>query len=186
MKNRLSVTGPVLSILVVMACLPASAGAEIYLWLGGEIKGEVQDDGHTDWIEIYSIHEDVSSSASSAIGDSRTSGTASFQDIVLTKPLDVSSPAIRQSLASGRHFNQVTIELEKPANDSRCVYLKYELEDVLITSVTLSGGSDNSVPTESLSLAFSKIKWIYSRSDNKFDCTPTSEAGWDLAANRPL
>jgi type VI secretion system secreted protein Hcp len=185
MNTRKPVAGLVLFLLIGIAVLPGMAHAAAYMKLG-EIKGEATDDRHRDWIVIQSIQEGISIPISSVIDSKdRTVSRAEFSDIRVGKALDISSPLIRKALASGELINKVEIELLSSNEPDACVYLKYDIDDVLISSVSLSGDSD-SLPTEIVTLVFGKIRWIYSRQDKSGVCTKASEAGWDLEADKPL
>jgi type VI secretion system secreted protein Hcp len=75
------------------------------------------------------------------------------------KVADKTSPLLFDDCVTGNYLKTVEIIYDKPVGDQQEDYFKIHMEDALITSVQLSGSSEN--PMESISFAFSKIKVSY-------------------------
>ena len=75
------------------------------------------------------------------------------------KVLDKTSPLLFDDCVTGNYLNKVDIIYDKPMGDNQEDYFKIHMENALITSIQLSGSSEN--PVESISFAFSKIKVSY-------------------------
>ena len=102
----------------------------------------------------------------SFVGSSKSTGAgagrASFNEFVITKQVDKSSPKLALACATGKHFPKVTITLRK-AGGTKQQYLTYTLTNAIISSYQTGGSGHNVTPTESLSLNFTKIQFTYSK-----------------------
>jgi len=175
----------VLTILAVVLSLPLPAGAGAFLQLGN-IKGEATDRDHVDWIDILAVSESISSSVNiGSIGGGAGAGKVQFGPLQLVKQLDISSVELRSNLAAGTRFDDAVIEFTNTGADKIRVYFRYELKNVYISSVSLSA-SGNDVPTESFSLVFGSIKWIYTPDGKDGSAKPPVDAGWDISTGKPL
>jgi type VI secretion system secreted protein Hcp len=96
--------------------------------------------------------------AGSSGGEAR-SGRANVSDVSIMKVLDKTSPLLFDHCVSGDYLKKVDILYDKPMGSAQEDYFKIHMEDALITSVQLSGSSEN--PMESVSFAFSKVKVSY-------------------------
>ena len=148
------------------------------------IDGESTDDKHQKWIEILSYSHGVSQPVSgvSATGG-RTGGRADFADFSITKTVDNATPDLNIYCAKGTHIPKVELELCLATGDKHN-FLKYTLEDVIISSVAPSGaagGSDK--PMEAMSFAYGKIKWEYTPIDHTGKAGSTTGRTWDLEKN---
>jgi type VI secretion system secreted protein Hcp len=147
------------------------------------INGESTDENHKDWIEILSYSHGVEIPVSGTGGGGIT-GPSVHEDIVVVKELDKSSPKLYLHCCQGQRLNQVIMELCKSAGD-RPRFLKYELHDVIVTSVRPGGSSDGDpIPTEEVTLNYGKIEWTYTEIDPTTG-DPVGDVGtwWDRASN---
>jgi type VI protein secretion system component Hcp len=125
-----------------VAPAPAIAAADVYMKIG-TIEGESTDEGRNGWIDLLSV--------SAAIDRSNdANGRAA---VVPGKP-SCSPLLIRKTVMTLKSFPSVDIEFVRAGNPSQ-VYLKFELENVQITSYQFNGAADTA--TESLALNFSKM-----------------------------
>jgi type VI secretion system secreted protein Hcp len=92
-------------------------------------------------------------------GGEARSGRANVSDVTIMKVLDKTSPLLFDDCVTGNYLKKVDIIYDKPMGDSQEDYFKIHMEDALITSIQLSGSSEN--PVESISFAFSKVKVSY-------------------------
>jgi type VI secretion system secreted protein Hcp len=122
----------------------------------GDIKGEATDANHLEWSVAHSVAFEVDRSGG-------TNSDATFGDLVCVKLLDKSSPKLMEACAKGTFFPEATFDLTRtlPGGEER-PYLRYKLNDVLVTSYSLGGGSDsNDIPTEEVSFVYEEIKVSY-------------------------
>ena len=95
-----------------------------------------------------------------ATGGGGGAGKVGVHDLSITKKVDKASPKLSLACAAGTHFKKVTITLRRAGK----IYLTYNLTDVLISSVQVSGsGAGQDVPLESISLNFAKIAFQYTK-----------------------
>lgn len=170
------------SILLFLVALPADAG--IYMQIDG-LPGNSRVAGHEDWIEILSVSESISRPAPSA-GSTRRRASAVFEDIGVSKNLDLTSPKLREALAQGRVYPRVFIELTATCSGGpEQTYFTYQLTNAQLTSVSLKGMSGGDRPTEELTLNFEEIKWTYQIFNN--DCSEGGkvEATWNVGTGSP-
>jgi len=180
MNIRATATRIILTLFLGCALLPGAASAAAYLKIDG-VDGESKDRDHDKWIDILSIKEALSVPASTSVDGGRTRASAVLEDIVLSKEIDRTSPTLRDKLARGEVISTVMIELTSTYGEARQTYFKYELRNVLITSVSLSGTADSeSVPVEELSLKYEEIKWTYTEYDDAGSKIGDVEAQWNV------
>lgn len=135
---------------------------DAYLKLEG-INGEATRSGFEKHIEIYSFSWGVSNPATiGTAGSGGGAGKASLSSFNAMKASDSASPSLFQACANGKHFKTASVTLNKAGGEKALNYLVYEFENCFIESVQWSGSSGgDDRPTESLSLAFGKVKITY-------------------------
>jgi type VI secretion system secreted protein Hcp len=145
----------------------------------GDIKGEATDAGHKDWIILQSMSSSIHRSIPSGAKDQqRTKGETSLGDIQIVRQLDKSSVKLQEACANGTFFKDVEIHFCSTVKNAQEPYLKYKLYDVIVSSYSVHGdASGNPLPSEQVSLGFSKIDWTYVVIDPK-----TGDKKGDVAA----
>lgn len=148
-----------------------------------DIKGESKADGHKEEIQVNSWDWGISNSGTTHVGSGGGSGKASVRNLRLNKPIDSASHALLMGCVKGTHFKKATLVLQKSGGAAKpLVYLKIEMEQVLITSVEPdgSGGNDGS---ESVELNFSKVKFEYTPQKDDGTGLPVKTMNYDIARN---
>lgn len=149
------------------------------------IDGESTDDKHPKWIELLSYSHGVSQPVSGASrSGGRTGGRADFQDMTITKTLDAATPDLNMHCCNGKHIPKIEIELCL-ATDDKHTFMKYTMEDVIISSVSPGGSADSGEvkPLETVSFAYGKIKWEYTAIDHTGSPGAATDRTWDLEKN---
>lgn len=133
-----------------------------YLKLG-DIKGEAQDQGHKEWITMKSMTSPVHRSIpQGALAQQRTKGGTVLGDILVTRDLDKSSVKLQEACANGTFFKEVQIDFCTTVKNKQEPYLTYKLKDVIVTSYSFHGVSDQAQPpTEDVTFNFTEIEWTY-------------------------
>ena len=148
-----------------------------------DVNGEVQDSQFEKWIEVDSFSWGVSQSGTVAGGTGGGAGKVSFQDLHITKPTDKSSAALFQKCATGQHFQKCQLYVRKAGGDASgasSVFLKIEMDDVLVSSVEFEGAAQgDDRPSEDVTLNFTKIFYEYDAPDGEVDTF-----SWDLVQNK--
>jgi len=166
-------------LLLLAACVvsPALAATDMFLEIKG-IPGEAADSQHRDWIEVDSFTWGVSTQTDAATG--RASGRPIAQSLVIRKVIDRASPTLYQACAQGQRIPSATLAVRE-AGVAPMDYLIVELQDVLVSSVSLDGDAA-AFPMEEISLAYSKIAWKYTSTDAAGKPTTEVTASWDTGA----
>jgi len=160
-----------------------AASVDYFLKIDG-IPGESSDEGHKDWINLESWSWGATQTGTSGGGGA---GKVSVDSFSFGKTVDKASPKLFESLTTGKHLKDATLELclsNEVGSRSLC-YLTIKLSDVLVSSYQI-GGSGGDVPTDQFSLNFSKIEFEYTpqKEDGTLD-TPVN-AGYDVKANKKV
>ena len=171
MKNRIGsrlgrlgslvVAGVITSTVVAAIALGASAGNQSSASTkvsGGASAGSLQlGTGQASPILAYSWG--VSNSGSASAGSGAGAGKANVQDLSLTRAMDSTSVDLLKKVTLGTHYPSAVVIATSNASSAT---MKYELTDVLVTSVSLgSSGGEKLDPTENVTLNFAKVKWTY-------------------------
>jgi type VI secretion system secreted protein Hcp len=153
---------------------------DMFLKIEG-IEGEsTASGGHDAWIEIDSFGWGESRPPGGT-GQSRRRSSVTFSDVSVVKKVDSASPHLYLACASGKHYPMAELVVRKAGSGD--FYFRIRLEDVLVSSVSVSGSADVAEPIEEVSITYGKIHWEYSPQG---DTGPGSNVGtgWDLEANK--
>lgn len=125
------------------------------------LVGESTTQGHQNEIDVLNF--DFGISANFTSGSSGASvGKPSFSDLRIQKTLDRSSAKLTEAVAKGIPFGKATLTIQRTSIGTQGLdYYTIVLEDVYVTGVSMAGSNDGGVPTETVTLAFSKITWTY-------------------------
>ena len=173
--------------LVASAVVPAPAMAayDIFLKLDS-VAGEVTSKGFEKWIRVEAYSLGFSNSGSTHLGGGGGAGKVNCQDIGLSKAFDSSSTALFTGVTTGKHFKNAQLEFVRTSGGGGpgAVFLKYELQEVLVTSLSDGGaaGGDNA-PDENISLNFAKITVTYSPLDTKGLPSKSPPVTWNCASS---
>jgi type VI secretion system secreted protein Hcp len=126
----------------------------------GDIKGESLDAKHKDEVEVLSWSWGVSQSGSMAHGGGGGEGKASFNDFNFTHKIDKASPSLMKACATGGHIKEATITVRK-AGKGQQEFLIIKMNDVIITSVDLSGTGEAPASGAHVALQFAKVDLEY-------------------------
>lgn len=156
---------------------------DMFLKIEG-IDGESTDDGHQQWIEILSFNHGVSQPVSGASGTGgRTGGRADFHDFIITKTLDNATPDLNMHCCNGKHIPKIEVELCLATEDKH-TFMKYEMENVIVSSVSPGGSTGDVKPLETVSFAYGKIKWEYTSIDTAGAAGASVDRTWSLEENK--
>lgn len=158
---------------------------DAYLQIEG-IKGESMDERHKDWIEVsdvsWSIHQPNASTISTSGG--LTTGRASLSHLAFKKLADLSSPILQQHCAMGRTLPKAALEFMRADGDGKPInYYRVEFENLIISGVNPTSG-EGGIVREQIFIAFSKIKWKYTRQGIRGGAEGSTAGGWDCASNK--
>ncbi|MGA7982386.1 MAG: type VI secretion system tube protein Hcp [Chromatiaceae bacterium] len=158
----------------------------ILLNFEGKIKGDSQQDGHTDWINLHSLQLGVGRGiTTSGAGKDRDTSTPSFSEVSCTKSSDIASNDLfAQSIYGKKICDKAEVHfIQTGGEGADQVYMKYELYEPIISSYSLSSGGER--PMESFAINFTKIIQKYSQFDSGGTVTQATDKGFDLKTGKP-
>lgn len=164
--------------LLFLVAQPSPAATVDYFLVIDGIPGESTDARYANAIKIESFSFGVTGYVPTGGGGA---GTPVFSDISFTKTIDRSSPLLFLQCAQGKNIPSATLYCRK-AGEKPMEFYVIKMTDVLISSFQTSGSSD-ALPTETLSLNYTKIELSYT--PQKPDGSPGTpvETGWDIETN---
>lgn len=131
---------------------PPAALADMYIKFDG-VDGESADKDHDKWIDVLSIDWGAHKPTPGE-GATRRRGDVILEDLIMTKEYDAASPKIMLACAKGEHFSKVEFEAPERSG-ARATYMKYELENVMITNYSLDASGDR--PMETITMTYQKV-----------------------------
>ncbi|MEH6537710.1 MAG: type VI secretion system tube protein Hcp [Psychroserpens sp.] len=163
-----------ISVIMILFCVGMSFAQSGFLKIG-DIKGESTERAHKDWITIERFSQGIAPQRATT-GTSRRRGIAVFEDLIITKKLDKSTPKLMIMCAKGEVVPK--LELDMLASDGS-LYYKVILNNVKISSISTSSICDPECKlVDEISISYSKITWEYWDSDgNKTVATYNVQAG---------
>jgi type VI secretion system secreted protein Hcp len=156
---------------------------DIFLKLDG-IKGEAQDSKHKEEIDILAWSWGMAQSGTTHMGSGSGSGKVSVQDLSVTKYVDKTSPTLSQHCCNGKHISKGQLIVRK-AGEKPLEYIKIDMEDIIVTHVSLGGSGGEDRLTESVTLNFGKFKYVYTTQAKDGSAGPEVEMKWHIAQNTP-
>ena len=157
---------------------------DMFLKLEG-VPGESKDEKLTDHIEILGFSWGVTQQGSYGTGTGGGSGKAHFQDAHFTHYFDKASTVLFQMCATGKHIAKGEFIARRAGADGKPQpYCNLKFDDLIVSSVSPSGhGGGDDRMTESFTLNFRKITYVYTTQDNKGIAQKGNEVKWDLQKN---
>jgi len=133
---------------------------DIFLKING-IDGESEDATHKGEIEVLSWAWSVSQQSNMHAGSGGGAGRATVDDLEFVHHIDRATPNLTQYCLTGKHIDEAKLVVRK-AGGNPLEYIKFTMNDVLVTSVSPSGvSSSESRPSEVVRLSFSRMKQEY-------------------------
>lgn len=168
----------------LLAATASAASVDYFLKIDG-IEGESTDRAHKGEIEIESFSWGVSQGGNRAAGGGGGTGKANFQDFHFTMQVSKASPKLFLATATGQHIKEAVLTARK-SGENQQEYLKVTFTDLLISSYQTGGSSGDVVPTDEVSLNYSKIEIEYTPQKEDGSADTPVKAGYDLKANKKV
>jgi type VI secretion system secreted protein Hcp len=162
------------------------AVVDIFMKIDG-IEGEAKDVSgkkHTGEIDVVSWSWGATQTGTHSTGGGGGAGKVSVSDLTFTKHVDKSSTALLLACCNGKHIKDATLTVRK-AGETPLEFLSVKLTDILVSSVQEGGASNGDLlPTEHVTLNFSKFEVVYKEQDNKgAQKGGDIKMGWDVKGN---
>ena len=150
------------------------------------IKGESIDATFTakeGWSALKDFSFGVQSPTTIDSATGASVGKIKFNEFVIKKTTDASSPAFFKNCAAGAHYKSVTIAMRKAGGDLRSgAFLVFQFDTVFTTKIDWSGPGDEG-PEESITFVYGKLIITYREQNPDGSRTPITQ-GWDQVTNR--
>ena len=147
------------------------------------IDGQSTLDGFEKSIELQSFSHGIAQMVTSNPSNSeRTTGGPSHSELSVSKCVDIASCPLIAACNEGKLLKEVTLTVGRVDNGKLLPIVVYKLENVLISSISHSGGGGR--PMESLSLNYTKIEWSYTEQDPEVKKKGNNGAVWDLTKDK--
>jgi type VI secretion system secreted protein Hcp len=132
------------------------------------IDGESQDAEHDKWIEIQSIDWGAHQPDMGSSGISRRRGGAEVGDFTVTFLYEKAATKLAEKCLRGSIIPKLEIELTTMSGEASKTFLKYEMQNVMISSYDVTGNREEGVPPlVTVSNNFEEIKVTYTEYDNE-------------------
>ena len=130
------------------------------------IAGESEDNDHKGENDVLAWSWGMSQSGTMHVGGGGGAGKANFQDLGITKWVDKGSVTLMQHCAKGTHIESANLIVRK-AGDKPLEYIKLDMKELIVTSVSTGGSGGEDRLTENVSLNFREWKMTYTPQDDK-------------------
>lgn len=156
---------------------------DYFLELDG-IKGESQDEKHKGKIELQSWSWGASQTGTHSAGGGGGAGKVNMQDFHFVMNYNCASPFLMWICAKGEHIPKATLICRK-AGGKQQEYLTIKFEDLLVSSYQTGGSAHGGeVPTDQISLNFSKIEIDYKEQKKDGTLGSSIKKGYDVKMNK--
>jgi type VI secretion system secreted protein Hcp len=164
--------------------MPGNAFIQFILDSGGSpgapLKGESEETGHVEWIEISDWDWEITSDSSSNKGQGSSVGKPVSEGFNFSHFYDISSPKIMVNAFRGTTFHTVKVDMcKQTGTGTPQVFVQIVMRDVYITKVTTKGGEDGSV-TQDISMTFKKVGMAYKKQKDNGQLADALFARWNL------
>ena len=158
---------------------------DYFLKLEG-VPGESGDSKHKTEIDVESWSWGETQAGTHAGGGGGGAGKVSMQDFHFVMKMNKASPILFLKCAGGDHIPKAVLTCRK-AGGTQQEYLVITMSDLLVSSYQTGGSAHGDVvPTDQISLNFTKIEMIYQGYDDqgKVDSTKKATVIYDLTAGK--
>jgi type VI secretion system secreted protein Hcp len=149
------------------------------------IKGESHDSTHKDEIDLVSWSWGETQEGSHAFGGGGGSGKVSMQDFHFVMNANLASPKLLLACANGEHIKEATLVCRKAGKEQQ-EYLKIKMNDLLVSSFQTGGSAGSDVPTDQISVNYSKIEYSYAKQKPDGTLDGPVKAGYNLKEMKAL
>lgn len=150
----------------------------------GDFKGESNDKAKKEWIDVLAWSWGLSNSGTTHQGGGGGSGKANVQDLSFTKYVDASTHNLIAASFNGKHVAKANLVVRKAGGKGAPVeYIKIEMTEVLVTSVSTGGSGGEDRLTENVTLNFAKFKLEYTPQKPDGSADTALPVTLDIASN---
>jgi type VI secretion system secreted protein Hcp len=160
------------------------AAVDYFLKIDG-IEGESADDKHKNEIDVLSFSWGETNAGSHATGGGGGAGKVSMHDFNFVMKVNKASPKLLLACATGEHIKKAVLTCRKAGGDQQ-EYMIMTLSDLLVSNFQTGGSQGDVIPTDQISLNYSKIEYEYKAQDDKGKLGAGVKVGYDLKAMKKI
>src|ERR1700737_168589 len=150
------------------------------------IEGESADHKHKGEIDVESWSWGEAQTGTHVHGGGGGAGKVAMQDFHFVMKVNKASPKLFLACADGEHIKKGVLTCRKAGKEQQ-EFLKVTLSDLLVSSYQTGGsGHADIVPTDQISLNYSKIEFEYKEQKPDGTLGGAVKAGWDVKANKKV
>ena len=147
------------------------------------IPGESGDAKHKDEIQVLSFSFGERQSGTMAFGGGGGAGKVQMQDFHFRMNVNKASPKLFLACATGEHIKKAVLTCRK-AGKEQLEYLKIIMSGLLVSNYQTGGSSGDAIPTDQISLNFTKIEFEYKEQKADGSLAGPIKTGYDVKANK--
>jgi type VI secretion system secreted protein Hcp len=152
---------------------------------GPDLKGESKADGFAEQVDVLAWSWGATQTGTMHVATGGGAGKANVNDLTVTKWVDKASPNLAQAVISGKQFNKATLTCRKAGGEKPVEYLKFDLENVIISSLATGGAGGEDRFTENVALNFATYKMSYTpQKDDGSAESAVGPVGWSIRENK--
>ncbi|MFP7674511.1 Hcp family type VI secretion system effector [Marivita sp. S0852] len=147
------------------------------------IPGDATHETHKKWMDIESIHWNVSRNMTTNAGSTanREASEPTVSEVVLTKVSDSSSTKLFAEACTGKTGKLTTIHMVTTGNPGE-TYIEYKLTNTLVANYSIDSAGDR--PVETIRLNFTKMEVKYIPHDENHKPMSPMIASYDLTTTK--
>ena len=146
------------------------------------LDGESEDEDHGKEIEVLGWTFAGAQTGTSSVGGGAGAGKVEIKDIEIKKRVDRASPVLYKLCASGLPLKTADLTVRK-AGGKALEYMKIHLEDMIITSFTVSPETQDDQIIETIRINFAKWGVTYTPQVAGGGGDAKVSGGWDMKKN---
>jgi type VI secretion system secreted protein Hcp len=155
---------------------------EMFLKLTG-CNGEAIATGHEQEIELLDWRWGFTNKGTAHSGGGAGTGKADFENLTVTKFVDLASTTLMLNCAKGKHFKEGKITARKVGGDTPLEYITITMTEVFISGVHHGGSMGDERTTENVTLNFEKVKIEYKPQTETGSGGGDTPFDWDIRKN---
>jgi len=162
------------------------AAVDYFLVIDG-IKGETTDAKFSGKgaIDVESFSWGETNSGASAGQGGGGAGKVVMQDFHFVMKVNKASPELMLSCAEGRHIKSAELTCRKAGKEQQ-EFISIKMSDLLVSSYQIGGSHGDVIPTDQVSLNYSKIEYSYKPQKPDGTLDAAVKVGWDLKQNKKV
>jgi type VI secretion system secreted protein Hcp len=149
------------------------------------IPGESGDSKHKEEIELesWSWSEKQEGSFQANLGGG--AGKVNMEDFKFTMKTNKASPKLFIACADGHHIKNAILTCRKAGKGQQEYYI-WKFTDLLVSSFSTGGSQGDVIPTEEITLNYTKIEVEYKEQKADGSLGPGVKAGYNLKENKAV